>query len=112
MRLGIGRGEKHDSYFLLHGGGGFGFLSFMVWYPGYGIGAVELTNSASPSIQGQICHQLLDEIIHKGLVPQTPEVRVETMSLTAQPPAPPEPPFAPTPHKTEWNKYTGTYRAI
>jgi CubicO group peptidase (beta-lactamase class C family) len=112
LRLGIGRGEKHGSYFLLHGGGGFGFLSFMIWYPEYGIGAIELTNSASHSLQGQICHQLLDEIIQKGLVSRTPQVRTETVSLAAQPPAPPEPPFSPTPCKAEWNKYTGTYRAI
>jgi CubicO group peptidase (beta-lactamase class C family) len=50
LTLGLGRGDKHDSYFLMHGGGGFGFLSLMIWYPEYGIGAVELTNSASHSI--------------------------------------------------------------
>ncbi len=110
--LGIGRGDKHDSYFLMHGGGGFGFLSLMIWYPEYGIGAVELTNSASHSIQGQICNQLLDEIIQKGLVHKTPEVRAEALVLPPQPPAPPEPPFTPTPYKAEWGKYTGTYRAI
>jgi CubicO group peptidase (beta-lactamase class C family) len=110
--LGIGRGDKHDSYFLMHGGGGFGFLSLMIWYPEYGIGAVELTNSASHSIQGQICNQLLDEIIQKGLVHKTAEVRPEVPSAPAQPPAPPEAPFTPTPYKPEWSKYSGAYRAI
>jgi CubicO group peptidase (beta-lactamase class C family) len=110
--LGIGRGDKHGSYFLMHGGGGFGFLSLMIWYPEYGIGAVELTNSASHSIQGQICNQLLDEIVQKGLVHKTAEVRSETSSAPTQPPAPPEPPFTPTPYKAEWSKYSGTYRAI
>jgi CubicO group peptidase (beta-lactamase class C family) len=110
--LGIGRGDKHDSYFLMHGGGGFGFLSLMIWYPEYDIGAVELTNSASHSIQGQICNQLLDEIIQKGLVHKTAEVRPEVASSPALSPALPEPPFTPTPYKSEWAKYTGTYRAI
>ncbi len=110
--LGIGRGDKHDSYFLMHGGGGFGFLSLMIWYPEYGIGAVELTNSASHSIQGQICNQLLDEIIQKGLMHKTAEARPEAPSSPAQSPVPPEPPFTPTPYKAEWGKYTGTYRAI
>jgi CubicO group peptidase (beta-lactamase class C family) len=109
LRLGIARGEKHDSYFLTHGGGGFGFLSFMIWYPEYGIGAIELTNSASHSIQGQICQQLLDEIIQKGLVLKTAETRTE---VPPQPPAPPEPPFVPTPYQADWDKYTGTYLAM
>ncbi|MCL5278711.1 MAG: beta-lactamase family protein [Planctomycetes bacterium] len=110
--LGLGRGDKHDSYFLMHGGGGFGFLSLMIWYPEYGIGAVELTNSASHSIQGQICNQLLDEIIQKGLVPKRAEAHREASSAPAQPPAPPEPVFTPTPYKAEWGHYAGTYRAI
>jgi CubicO group peptidase (beta-lactamase class C family) len=112
LRLGIGRGEKHDSYFLVHGGGGFGFLSLMIWYPEYGIGAIELTNSASHPVQGQICHQLLDEIIQKGLVHKTAEVRTDVASSVAQPSAPGEPPFTPTPYKPEWDKYTGTYVAL
>lgn len=109
LRLGIGRDSKSGSYFLMHGGGGFGFLSEMIWYPEYGIGAIELTNSASHSIQGQICHQLLDEILQKGLVHKTPETRTE---IPPQPPAPPEPAFTPTPYRAEWSKYTGTYRAL
>jgi CubicO group peptidase (beta-lactamase class C family) len=110
--LGIGRGDKHDSYFHMHGGGGFGFLSFMIWYPEYGIGAVELTNSASHPIQGQICNQLLDEIIQKGLAHKTADTCSETSSSPAEPPAPSEPPFTPTPYKAEWGKYAGTYHVI
>jgi len=112
LRLAIGRGEKHDSYHLLHGGGGFGFLSLMIWYPEYGIGAVELTDCADHAIQGQICHQLLDEILQKGLVHKTAETRPEVASSASQPPAGPEPPFTPTPYQAEWDKYTGIYLAI
>jgi CubicO group peptidase (beta-lactamase class C family) len=108
--LGIVRGNKHNSYFLMHGGGGFGFVSLMVWYPEYGIGAVSLTNSNNHAVA--ICQPLLDEIIQKGLVHQTAEARAQVPPQPSAPPAPAEPPFAPTPYRAEWGKYTGTYRAL
>jgi CubicO group peptidase (beta-lactamase class C family) len=108
--LGIVRGNKHRSYFLMHGGGGFGFVSLMIWYPEYGVGAVSLTNSSDHAVA--ICQPLLDEMIQKGLVHQTAAARPQAPPPPAAPPAPAEPPFAPTPYRAEWGKYTGTYRAL
>ncbi|MCP4611761.1 MAG: beta-lactamase family protein [Planctomycetes bacterium] len=64
----IGVSKKHDSYHLSHGGGGFGFLTEMRWYPEYRIGAVVLTNSSSHPIQGDISKSITDRIIKDGIV--------------------------------------------
>jgi CubicO group peptidase (beta-lactamase class C family) len=66
--LGIGVSKKHDSYHLSHGGGGFGFLTEMRWYPEYRIGAIVLTNSTSHPIQGEISKSITDRIIKDGIV--------------------------------------------
>jgi CubicO group peptidase (beta-lactamase class C family) len=36
--LGVTFGRFKDDLFFNHGGGGFGFLTYMAWYPTYGIG--------------------------------------------------------------------------
>ncbi|MHC4537642.1 MAG: serine hydrolase domain-containing protein, partial [Planctomycetota bacterium] len=57
--LGLGIGERHDAVFHAHGGGGFGFHSYMIWYPEYGIGAIELTNSSPHAIMGYLSTEIL-----------------------------------------------------
>jgi CubicO group peptidase (beta-lactamase class C family) len=37
----------HQVWYPNHGGGGFGFATFMAWYPDLGLGAVVLTNSSA-----------------------------------------------------------------
>ena len=66
--LGIGVSKKYDSYYVSHGGGGFGFLTEMRWYPVYRIGAIVLTNSSSHPIQGDISKSITDRIIKDGIV--------------------------------------------
>ncbi len=109
--LAIGKGKNHDSVYYFHGGGGFGFLTNMMWYPEYGIGAIELTNSAHHTIQGKISGELLDELINQKLVtkrsiPAPPAVAAKTNPPQAAPS------FEPTPYKDEWAKYLGHYDII
>jgi CubicO group peptidase (beta-lactamase class C family) len=68
--LGISRGKRNGSYLLNHGGGGFGFLSNMTWYPEYGIGLVVLTNSVNHSLMS-----LPNEILDGILKPYATEVK-------------------------------------
>ena len=74
------------SWGLGHGGGGFGFLSDMYWYPEIGIGAVVLTNSTDHRLQGDLVFKILNSIIDdprtvfhgrlKGLRPDDPDAHL------------------------------------
>jgi CubicO group peptidase (beta-lactamase class C family) len=61
--LGIAISSKHEAMCLNHGGGGFGFLSNMIWYPEFGLGIVLLTNSSDHSFQNALPNQVLDRFI-------------------------------------------------
>jgi len=117
--LGIAIGEKHNTYFLNHNGGGFGFLTTMTWYPEYGIGCVVLTNSTKHDEQNvKISNELLDELITKqvvakdksGDIPSGDQLIGKDEKLTVS--EEPGPAHTPTPYKSEWSRYTGTYRYI
>jgi CubicO group peptidase (beta-lactamase class C family) len=116
--LGIAIGEKHDTYFLNHNGGGFGFLTTMTWYPEYGVGCVVLTNGATHDSQNaKIADEILDELITEHVVAKaTPDVPPadRLIGKDAKLPELPEqgPVHTPTPYKPEWKRYTGTYRYI
>lgn len=65
--LGVEKYYKHNTVFYNHGGGGFGFITSIVWYPGLKLGVVVLTNCAdmpagyiSPYDLGQM---ILDAVI-------------------------------------------------
>ena len=60
--LGIDKKKKYGSYYLSHAGGGFGFLSNMIWYPEFGIGMVLLTNSANHQLLGS-SYMMFDKIV-------------------------------------------------
>jgi CubicO group peptidase (beta-lactamase class C family) len=116
--LGLGKGEKHDTLYYAHGGGGFGFLTYMIWYPEYGIGAIELTNSSSISKQGQVPHEILSELIAKKLVRKKSASWYKEISESQKDNGPTEKEeshkkaFTPTPYKRQWSKYTGKYECI
>ena len=61
--LGLGIERKHETLCLSHGGGGFGFLSEMIWYPEFGLGIAMLTNSDTHSFQVALPSQILDRFI-------------------------------------------------
>jgi len=116
--LGIGIGEKHDSYYLNHNGGGFGFLTTMTWCPEYGIGCIVLTNSTNHGGQNvKIADEMLDELITEHIVvkdtsgiPSADQLIGKDVKLRELPEQGPA--HAPTSCKPEWKRYTGTYRFI
>ena len=65
--LGISTGPSFGTYALEHGGGGFGFLSLMQWYPELGIGVVMLTNSSSHRYQRRLPETILEPFLRARL---------------------------------------------
>ena len=66
--LGIAKGffnlNERKTLSLDHGGGGFGFLSVMRWFPELGFGIVILSNSVNHnSVHGNLANQIVDKII-------------------------------------------------
>ncbi len=66
--LGISKGffilNEKKTLSLDHGGGGFGFLSVMRWFPELGFGIVILTNSVNHSnVHGSLANQIVNKII-------------------------------------------------
>ena len=117
--LGIGIGKKHDSYYLTHNGGGFGFLTTMKWYPEYGIGCMVLTNSVNHDEQNiKISNEILDELITRQVVAKDTSGDIplsdQLIGKDEKLPVLTEdgPVHTPTPYKRQWSRYTGTYRNI
>jgi CubicO group peptidase (beta-lactamase class C family) len=124
--LGIGRSQREalgHCDILFHGGGGFGFLSDMAWYPELGIGVILLTNSSGHSLQGTLALEILDAFV---LEPDSVYHR-RLMSLPDKTPVPVDASHAGVPGnlpalinelalpfdtaaRERWNGYTGTYR--
>lgn len=65
--LGIDTYRKHNSLFLYHSGGGYGYLADMAWYKELGIGMVVHTNSADHNLQGKLYNEILDKIINSQI---------------------------------------------
>jgi CubicO group peptidase (beta-lactamase class C family) len=61
--LGLAIRHNHGTMCLDHGGGGFGFLSKMTWYPEFELGIVMLTNSSEHHFQNDLPNQILDRFI-------------------------------------------------
>jgi CubicO group peptidase (beta-lactamase class C family) len=119
--LGLGKGKKHDTFYYAHGGGGFGFLTYMIWYPEYGIGAIELTNSSSnSSMHWRVPTEILSELIAKKLVRKKPaswfnkiyESQKDEDNSPTEKEESHKKAFTPTPFKRQWSKYTGKYECI
>lgn len=67
--LGIAYGRMDNGdLFLNHGGGGFGFLTRMEWYPTLGVGVVILTNSSNHhDAHVALAHRLIAAMETRGL---------------------------------------------
>lgn len=84
--LGIGVRHRDELLYYTHGGGGFGFLSDMMWYPDPGIGIVLLTNSSDHTLQGKLAHQILDafrDLRKSGGSTKNVDVKAETTEMDA-----------------------------
>ena len=53
-----------NAEWLNHGGGGFGFLADLSWYPELGIGIAVLTNSVDHNLQYNLSHQILVDFVN------------------------------------------------
>jgi CubicO group peptidase (beta-lactamase class C family) len=114
--LGI-NSTKKTTVNLFHAGGGYGFRSYMLWLPEYGIGCLVLTNSEyhgnSPwDIGNSVLHQLVIErkLVEKRYsfdIPPREGVGHEKLEAIAYQ-RPDQDSF--TPYKSAWRKYIGTYR--
>lgn len=107
--LGISAAARNNALFRNHGGGGFGFLSLMMWYPKYEFGVMTLSNSTNHNLQNDIAHALADEIIaHRK--------KILGITQEAQPTGFPgqasarKLPTQPGPNKPEWRPWLGNYR--
>ncbi len=117
--MGVAIGKKHDTYYLNHNGGGFGFSTTMTWYPEFGIGCVVLTNSTSHNEQNdKIANAILDEMITERVVAKDASGRIppadQLIGKDIRLPVLTEDGHVhgPTPYKPQWSRYTGTYRFI
>ena len=54
-----------DTYFLQHGGGGYGFITSMTMYPELKIGIVTLTNSGESRVSSGRIQQVINPLIEK-----------------------------------------------
>ena len=102
---------------LAHGGGGFGFLSSMSWYPEYGTGLLILTNSTNHNRQWEALKRLSDELMVKKLIDRKYSAEnqawkniITENKYSSEYQKPDSDTF--TRYKPEWKKYTGTYKYI
>ena len=56
--LGLGVRHRHGLLHFTHGGGGFGFLADLMWYPEPGLGIALLTNCSDHALQGSLAHRV------------------------------------------------------
>lgn len=117
--LGIGIGERHGTYCLNHGGGGFGFLTIMTWCPEYGIGCIVLTNSVSHGGQhAEISNEILIKLVTENIVTKDTSGDIPTaesfvgkdMKLSPLPDV--NNTHTPTPYKPQWKRHAETYRFL
>ena len=67
--LGVAIGRRDGDLFFNHGGGGYGFLTYMAWYPTLDIGVAVLTNSADhDSRQVAIAAEIVEKLADADLV--------------------------------------------
>ncbi len=107
----------NGAYLLGHGGGGFGFLTTMGWFPEYGLGLLVLTNSTNHDNQHyKLALKLADELISNKHIEKIDSFeRLPQKDLAAENNLPEyQKPDSNnfTPYRPEWKKYTGTYKYI
>lgn len=85
--LGIVSSHFGPEVFYQHGGGGYGFITFMAMYPGLKLGVVSLTNMEGSSVDGGRIMDLINKIIEARIAPPGPETEKPTVDTKS--PIPP-----------------------
>ncbi|UCD48990.1 MAG: beta-lactamase family protein [Phycisphaerales bacterium] len=106
------RSPERTERVLHHDGWGFGFMSFMHWYPEYGIGAVALINKLPAPVFGDLALSLTDRLVKGGIVAKRfPQAEPDTSTCLG--------PFrggpghhVPTPYNRRWKPYCGTHNLV
>jgi len=65
--LGVGVSTDYNTLELIHGGGGFGFLSLMTYYPELELGLIWMTNSGGHNLQNEFSDGIINDVIVAGL---------------------------------------------
>jgi len=68
----LSRNVISTTYFLSHGGGGYGFITFMVMYPELNLGVVSLTNSEISRFTGGQILDVANKLIEGSMGPTQP----------------------------------------
>ena len=68
----LSRDPVSTTYFLSHGGGGYGFITFMVMYPELKLGVVSLTNSEISRFTGGQILDIANKLIEESMGPTQP----------------------------------------
>ena len=67
--LGVAVGRRGSDLYFHHGGGGYGFLTYMAWYPTLDIAVAVLTNSsAHDSEQVRLAGRIVEKLVDADLV--------------------------------------------
>lgn len=85
---GLGLVSSHigPQAYLTHGGGGYGFNSYMAMYPGLKLGVVVLTNGDQSSVTGLVS-DLVNKIIQEEIAPPGRELEIPTVDTKNPVPA-------------------------
>ena len=77
--LGIASSHVGPVTYLSHGGGGYGFISYMVMYPGLRLGVVSLTNMAQNAVDGGRIVTLINRAIEARIGPPGQDAETPTV---------------------------------
>ncbi len=106
------RAPERTELILCHDGWGFGFMSFIHWYPEYGIGTVALMNRLPTPVLGDLALTLTDRLVKDGIVAKRfPQTEPDTSACLG--------PFrggpghhVPTPYDHRWKPYCATHNLV
>lgn len=84
--LGVATDLQKHTLRCNHGGGGFGFLADMIWYPELGLGIAVLTNSSDHRLQWRYANQILDRFLqlpeNASRIPRARESEERTLQVS------------------------------
>jgi CubicO group peptidase (beta-lactamase class C family) len=64
---------------VTHGGGGYGFISYMAMYPGLKLGIIVLTNDSNSDLISSPAADLVNKIVQEGAAPPSPKLEMPTV---------------------------------